>query len=118
LVAAIVLGLSGAPAVYAPVLVVASVVFGVLFIPAFALIAEGADDAGLAKGLAFGFMNAAWAAGAAVGPAAAGAIAVATSDSVAFALAAVLCTVTLMAVGASKRGLSVSGLARGVPQSS
>ncbi len=117
LLAAIALGVSGAPVVYAAVLVIASVAFGVLFIPAFALIAEGADESGLAQGLAFGFMNAAWAAGAAVGPAAAGAVAGATSDSVAFVLAAIICGATLLGAAASKRGFSVSGIARAVLQS-
>ena len=49
--------------------------YGVLFTPAFALIADGAEHVGLAQGMAFGFMNAAWAVGAMVGPAAGGAIA-------------------------------------------
>ena len=49
--------------------------------PAFALLADGADAVGLAQGMAFGLMNAAWATGAVVGPAAGGAIAGATGDS-------------------------------------
>ena len=38
--------------------------YGVLFTPAFALIADGAEHSRLAQGMAFGFMNAAWAVGA------------------------------------------------------
>src|SRR5436189_1848751 len=50
-------------------------VFGALFGPV-----VGAQRARLAQGMAFGVMNAAWATGAVIGPAAAGAIASATGD--------------------------------------
>ena len=46
--------------------------YGILFTPAFALIADGAERASLPQGMAFGLMNAAWASGALVGPAAGG----------------------------------------------
>ena len=69
-----------------------------LFTPAFALLADGADAVGLAQGMAFGLMNAAWATGAVLGPAAGGAIAGATGDIVPFLLAAVLCAGALVAV--------------------
>ena len=71
---------------------------GVLFTPAFALIADGADDAGLAQGMAFGLMSAAWATGAVAGPAAGGAIANATGDWIPFALGAALCASILFIV--------------------
>jgi MFS family permease len=83
------------PLAYAPLIVLAAAAFGILFTPAFALIADGADEAGLPQGMAFGFMSAAWALGAFVGPAAAGAIASATGDWIPFLLAAGLCAVTL-----------------------
>lgn len=95
------LALGGRPLVYAPVLLIASVAYGVLFTPAFTLIAEGAERVGLAQGLAFGLMNAAWAVGAVVGPAAGGAIAGATGDWVPFVLAAALCGLSLAATGGS-----------------
>jgi MFS family permease len=90
---AIALGLSadGRPLFYAPLVVIAGIVWGALFTPAFALIADGAEAVGLPQGMAFGFMNAAWALGAVAGPAAGGAIAGATSDWIPFVLAAVVC---------------------------
>ena len=80
---------------YAPLVVLASAGYGALFTPAFTLIAEGAEQAGLAQALAFGTMNAAWAVGAMLGPAAAGAIADATGDWIPFLLAAAVCTAAL-----------------------
>jgi MFS family permease len=86
------------PLVYVPLLVLASGAYGVLFTPAFALIAEGAERSGLAQGMAFGLMNAAWAMGALIGPAAGGAVATATGDVVPFLVAAALCGGALAAV--------------------
>jgi MFS family permease len=80
---------------YALLVVVASVAYGVLFTPAFALIANGADQARLAQGMAFGMMNAAWAIGAIVGPAGAGALAGATGEAFPFVLAALACIATV-----------------------
>jgi MFS family permease len=83
---------SGArPLVYVPMVVLANMAYGILFTPGMALIADGADDSGLAQGLAFGIMNAAWAIGAVVGPAGGGAIASATGDAVPYVLCGVLC---------------------------
>jgi MFS family permease len=65
------------PLLYVPLLIAASGAYGVLFTPAFALIAEGAEQSGLPQGMAFGLMNAAWASGALVGPAVGGAVAAA-----------------------------------------
>jgi MFS family permease len=70
----------------------------VLFTPAFALIAEGAERSGLAQGMAFGLMNAAWALGALIGPAAGGAVAAATGDVVPFLVSAGFCAAALAAV--------------------
>jgi MFS family permease len=86
------------PLLYVPLLIVASGAYGVLFTPAFALIAEGAERSGLPQGMAFGLMNAAWASGALVGPAVGGAVAAATGDVVPFLVSAVLCAATLAAV--------------------
>jgi MFS family permease len=77
--------------VYAPIIVLCAAVFGVLFTPAFALIADGAENVHLPQGMAFGFMSAAWAIGAFIGPAAGGAIADATGDWIPFVLGAGLC---------------------------
>jgi len=86
------------PFVYVPLLIAASGAYGVLFTPAFALIAEGAERTGLAQGMAFGLMNAAWASGALIGPAVGGAVAAATGDVVPFLVAALLCAGALAAV--------------------
>jgi MFS family permease len=87
------------PLAYVPLVVIAAVAYGALFTPAFALIADGAEHAGLAQGMAFGVMNAAWALGAMVGPAAGGAIAAVTGDTVPFLLAAAACVAALVGVG-------------------
>jgi MFS family permease len=92
------LALSPRPLAYVPLLVVAGGAYGVLFTPAFALIADGAEQTGLAQGMAFGLMNAAWATGALIGPAAGGAIAAASGDVVPFLIAAGLCAGALAAV--------------------
>ena len=97
-VGSVLLAFGGRPVVYAPLVVVTAMAWGILFTPAFALLADGADAVGLAQGMAFGLMNAAWATGAVVGPAVGGAIAGATGDTVPFLLAAVLCGGALVAV--------------------
>lgn len=84
--------------VYAVIVVIAGAAYGALFTPAFALISEGAEHAGLAQGVAFGLMNGAWAAGAMLGPSAGGAIAQATGDTVPFVLAGALCLGALLAI--------------------
>jgi MFS family permease len=86
------------PLAYVPLIVLAGLAYGILFTPAFALIANGAEEAGLAQGMGFGLMNAAWATGAVTGPAAGGAIAGATGDSIPFVLAAGLCSAVLVLV--------------------
>jgi len=97
-VLSIALAFGGRPVVYVPLLVVASLAYAMLFTPAFALLADGADAVGLAQGMAFGLMNAAWATGAVLGPAIGGAIAGATGDVVPFLLAAVLCATAFVVV--------------------
>ena len=92
------LAFAGRPAAYVPLLLLALAATQVLFAPGLPLIANGADEAGLAQGVGFGMMNAAWAVGNVVGPAAAGAIAQATSDRVPLLASAALCAVALLAV--------------------
>src|SRR5438105_4879298 len=65
------LATSARPLAYVPLIVLAAISYGVLFTTAFALLADGAEQVGLPQGMGFGLMNAAWAAGAACGPAAA-----------------------------------------------
>jgi MFS family permease len=95
---ALALGLAAGPQplVYATLIVVSAAAFGVLFTPAFVLIADGAESVALPQGMAFGFMNAAWAVGAFIGPAAGGAIAAATGDWIPFVLGAGLCVAGLV----------------------
>lgn len=90
-VASLVLTIELGPPLYAVVVVAASVAYGALFTPSFALIADGAEHSGLAQGLAFGMMNAAWAVGAMFGPAGAGALAQATGEQFPYVLAALAC---------------------------
>ena len=90
-VVSLLLAFGGRPLVYVPLVVLASIAYGMLFTPAFTLLADGAEAVGLAQGMAFGLMNAAWATGALVGPAVAGVIADATGDAIPFLIAAVLC---------------------------
>jgi MFS family permease len=85
------------PLGYAPLVVLGGLAFGALFTPAFILISDGAERSRLAQGMAFGVMNAAWALGAVIGPAAAGAIAGVTGDAVPYVLAAAACAVALAA---------------------
>jgi MFS family permease len=84
------------PAIYVPLVVLAGMSYGALFTPSFSLVSESAESTGLAQGMAFGLMNAAWAVGAMVGPAAAGAVAGVTGDSVPFILAAAGCAVAFL----------------------
>ena len=86
------------PLFYVPLLIAASGAYGVLFTPAFALIADGAERSGLPQGMAFGLMNAAWALGALVGPAAGGTVAAAAGDVVPWLVSAGLCAGALAAV--------------------
>jgi MFS transporter, DHA1 family, solute carrier family 18 (vesicular amine transporter), member 1/2 len=92
------------PLAYVPLLVLAASVYGILFTPAFVLIADGAEQARLPQGMAFGLMNAAWAMGALLGPVAAGGVAEASgSDVVPFLVAAALCAGAFAAARRSRR---------------
>ena len=86
------------PLAYVPLVVLAGGAYGALFTPAFALIAQGAERSGLPQGMAFGLMNAAWASGALVGPAAGGAVAAASGDVLPFLVSAGFCAAALAAV--------------------
>ena len=72
--------------------------YGTLYAPASALVAAGAERAGLNQGIAFAASNLTWAAGQSVAAAASGALAQATSDLVPYALLAVACLGTLIAL--------------------
>jgi predicted MFS family arabinose efflux permease len=100
-------------AALALLVVVGAFSFGALFTPGLALIASGADRAGVAQALAFGAMSAAWALGNILGPAGGGALARGTSDGVAFALGAAACLATLAAISrAAPRAGRIAGRGR------
>jgi MFS family permease len=86
------------PLAYVPLVIAAGGAYGALFTPAFALIADGAERSRLAQGMAFGLMNAAWATGALIGPAAGGAVAEMSGDVVPYLVSAGLCAIALAAV--------------------
>ena len=76
---------------------VAAISFGGFYTPGMALVSDRAESVGLAQGIGFGIMNSAWAVGNMTGPAAGGALADAAGDWLPYALAALLCLVTLLA---------------------
>ncbi|MDQ4081749.1 MAG: hypothetical protein M3123_02510, partial [Actinomycetota bacterium] len=80
--------------------------YGALFTPAMTLLSAGAEGVGVSQSLAFGLMNAAWAAGNFAGPAAGGALGDAAGDAFAYVVAAGLCALTL---GALVRATSAFG---------
>jgi MFS family permease len=100
LVAAIVVGILAPWLRPLPVLIVLLVVglpaFGTLFVPAAALIADGADRRQLHHGLAYGLGNLAWAAGQGIAAAASGALAQATIDAVPYLLLVAGMTTTVV----------------------
>ncbi len=99
-------------------LVVGLPAFGVLFVPASAMISDGADRRHLHQGLAFGLANLAWAAGQGVAAASSGALAQATVDAFPFVLLAAVFGLTALALRPSGRRLlarlGVSGTAPSV----
>jgi len=83
------------------VLIAVQPCYGTLYAPAAALVASGAERAGLNQGIAFAVCNLTWAAGQSSAAAASGALAQATSDLVPYALLAVACLGTLIALRGS-----------------
>ena len=83
-----------------PVLVVLLVIglpaFGTLFVPAAAMIGDGADRRQLHHGLAYGLGNLAWASGQGIAAAASGALAQATVDAVPYLLVAATMAATAL----------------------
>jgi MFS family permease len=86
-------------------LVIGLPAFGVLFVPASAMVSDGADRRHLHQGLAFGLANLAWAAGQALAAVASGALAQATVDAFPFLLLAGLFLLTALALRPSGRRL-------------
>jgi MFS family permease len=96
------------PALVVPLVLIAGLAYGAFYTPALAIVSASAEAIGLAQGLAFGIMNACWAVGALVGPAAGGALAGWTGDALPYLLSAALCVATL---GARVRGAGDLGRA-------
>ncbi len=94
------LGLAWAarPAFVVVLVIAAAVSYGAFWAPAMALLADGAEQLGLPQGVAFGFMNAAWAGGNVAGPALGGVLAEVAGDVLPFGLAAGVCLATFAAV--------------------
>lgn len=94
------LGLAWAarPALVVVLVIAAAVSYGAFWAPAMALLADGAEQLGLPQGVAFGFMNAAWAGGNVAGPALGGVLAEVAGDVLPFGLAAGVCLATFAAV--------------------
>jgi MFS family permease len=82
-------------ALIALLVVLAGMAYGTFYTPGMALVSDGAERAGIAQGLAFGVMNLAWASGAAIGPAAGGALADSAGDVLPYVLLAGICLATL-----------------------
>ena len=102
-VAALLAAIDGAWIVAALILA-GALVFGGLYTPGMALVADRAERAGLGQGLGFGLSNTVWAAGAAIGPFAGAATAEATADAVPYATLAVLAAVTLAVLSSRTAG--------------
>jgi MFS family permease len=90
----------------------AGLAYGAFYTPAMAIISENAEAVGIAQGLAFGIMNACWAVGALVGPAAGGALADWTGDALPYGITAALCVVTLAAFRPRERRSAVAAALR------
>ncbi|MGH3052687.1 MAG: MFS transporter [Gaiellaceae bacterium] len=99
-VVAVGLAIAERPAFLVPLVVAASIAFGAFWAPAMALLSDAAERIGLAQGLAFGFMNAAWGAGNTAGPAVGGALADAAGDALPYALMAFVAGTTLFGLQA------------------
>jgi MFS family permease len=93
--------LADQPVFVVPILIFSGITFGAFWAPAMALLSDAADRIGLAQGLAFGLMNAAWGAGNALGPIVGGAMADAAGDALPFLVLAGFCVITLLGLGAA-----------------
>ncbi len=96
-IVSIALALAGRPELIVVLVLAAGIAYGSFYTPALAIISDGAERLGIAQGLAFGVMNACWAVGALIGPAAGGALADATGDAVPYLVMAGICLATLVA---------------------
>jgi MFS family permease len=96
IVVALALATTEWPWILVPLTVFGGIVFGGYYAPGLTMLSNAAESVGLAQGLSFGLMNAAWAIGNAVGPAAGGGLAELTSDAVPYLACAGICAATLL----------------------
>jgi MFS family permease len=108
-VGAVAIPLTGAEGLLIGILIAGLPFYGMLYTPAAALVASGAEGLGLNQGIAFALANLTWAAGQSVSASVSGALAQATSDLVPFTLLAVACLVTLSALRRFPRRPDLSG---------
>jgi MFS family permease len=87
------------PWLLVPLVLASALTFGGFYAPGMTMLSHAAEGIGLAQALTFGVMNAAWAIGNAVGPAAGGGLAQLTSDAVPYLVCAGICAVTLATFG-------------------
>lgn len=106
------LSAAGTAVLVAVLVVAASLAFGGFYTPGMALVSDRAETAGLAQGLAFGIMNAAWAAGNLCGPALGGWLADAAGDAATYLVGSALCLATLVAAERIARQSGRSAIAR------
>ena len=99
---------AGTAVAVAALVLAAALAYGGMFTPGMSIVSDGAERAGVAQAIGFGAMNAAWAVGNLVGPAAGGALAHALGDATAYLAAGALCAATLAAVSAYTRAAAAS----------
>ena len=104
------LAATGWPWLLVPLVFAAAVAFGSFYAPSLTMLSHAAENVGLAQGLGFGVMNAAWAIGNAIGPAAGGGLAELTSNAVPYLVGAAICAATLAGFGHGARGRAAAGL--------
>jgi MFS family permease len=97
--ALVAVGLAAAskPLLIAAFVTAAGISFGGFYTPGMALASRRAEAAGVPQGVAFGFMNSAWALGNVTGPTAGGALSECFGDAVPYLMGAALCALTFLA---------------------
>lgn len=90
-------------AVLVAVVVVGDSAFGTIFVPASALVSDGAERSNLHQGLGFAMSNLIWAGGQAVAAAGTGALAQATSDTLPYGILAATFAITLVLISRRRR---------------
>ncbi len=98
------------PPLLVPLVIAAALAFGSLYSPALTMVSHAAERLGLAQGFSFGVMNASWAIGNAIGPAAGGGLADLTSDAVPYLVGAAICVVSLATFRHAGAGRAAAGL--------